>query len=677
VASPAGNGFTRARLVALVVVGVLIVGLVYLSFASGDSVLSVPEGAQAGDLALEPCAYATEAGRLEADCGTLAVPENRSDPSSRLIALPVKRIRATGDDPGEPIFRLQGGPGISNMSFREASRLTERHDVVLVGYRGVEGSSVLDCPEVVSALRQSADFGGEESQRRYADAFAACSQRLLDDRIDLAGYSLPQRVDDLEAVRTALGYGRIDLVSESVGTRTAMIYSWRYPESVRRSVMIDVNPPGHYLWNPETTDEQLRYYAGLCRKDARCGARTDDLAASMRSTAADLPDRWLFLPIKAGNVKVATFFGLMETNEGAAPLNAPTTIDAWLSAADGDASGLWFQSFMADFAFPEAFVWGEFAATAMMDAGAADAYYAAGGDTGSILGNSATDFLWAKGMLTAAWPASPDNVGYQEVQTSPVETLLIGGTVDFSTPASFAADELLPHLSNGRQVILAEFGHSGDFWDYQPEASTRLLTRFFDSGEVDDSLYRPQSVDFDVGVPSHPTIAKILLGLMLGLAMSALVLLASMAIRVHRRGKLGSKTSAWLRTLSPLLLGLGGWFLALLIVLTAWPALFVGSELLAVLSMGIPIGLGAYLAWTHRDWSRATRYQGLAAAIAGALTGAWLGFNTTEGLLAVVTTLVGAAVAANLALIVLDIVWDRSERDRSRPHTRTVESTGS
>jgi len=37
--------------------------------------------------------------------------ENRADPESRLIALPLIRIRAQSDHPAKPIFRLEGGPG--------------------------------------------------------------------------------------------------------------------------------------------------------------------------------------------------------------------------------------------------------------------------------------------------------------------------------------------------------------------------------------------------------------------------------------------------------------------------------------------------------------------------------------------------------------------------------------
>lgn len=661
------RAFTPARIVALVVIGVLALGLAYLRFAPDPSV-SVPDGAQAGDVILEPCTYATEDGSYDADCGTLVVPENRADSGSRLIALPVTRVRARSGVSAEPIFRLEGGPGISNMTFPKVSRIADSRDVVLVGYRGVEGSSVLNCPEVVSALKGSADLVGDESLRAYSEAMASCSERLREDGVDLDGYSLSQRVDDLEAVRVALGYDRINLISESVGTRTAMIYSWRYPESIHRSVMIAVNPPGRFVWVPETTDEQISFYAELCSQDETCSSRTDDLAASMRSTAADMPDRWLFLPIKEGNVKVGSFFGLVETTSENAPLSAPMVLDSWLSAADGDASGLWFISFLADLAFPEAFVWGETAAVAMLDAEVADTYYSAGGDPGSILGNAGTDFLFGGGGLTKAWPPNLADDEYRQVQTSDVETLLIGGTVDFATPVVNATDDLLPYLPNGHQVVLAEFGHSTDFWTYQPEASTRLINTFYDTGEVDDSLYSYRTMDFGTTI-SQTGLGKGFVIVMLGFAILAVASLLWMPRRVKKRGSFGPKTSAWIRSLYPLVLGLGGWFLVVLIVMTIWPSISLGNSLIAVLSMGLPIGLGIYWAWVHQDWSTQIRKAGFAAAMGGALVGGWVGFTSTAGLLALITTIIGAAIGANLALIVLDITWDKSARDRSPAST--------
>src|SRR5213594_2577171 len=210
--APRPNPFGPARIVALALISLTTLALAYLHFSAGNDRVSVPSGAHAGQLTLHSCHYATEGGSYRADCGTLVVPESRHKAHSRLIALPVTRIRAHSAQPGVPIFRLEGGPGLTNMEFSKASRFADNHDVVLVGYRGLDGSVRLDCPEVESALKHSTDFLGEKSLRAYGDGFRSCAHRLTDDGVDLAAYGLTQQVDDLEASRRALGYKRIDLL---------------------------------------------------------------------------------------------------------------------------------------------------------------------------------------------------------------------------------------------------------------------------------------------------------------------------------------------------------------------------------------------------------------------------------------------------------------------------------
>jgi pimeloyl-ACP methyl ester carboxylesterase len=661
--APSTRIFTPARIVALALIALVIGGLAYLHFGTGDSAVSVPSGAKAGDLTLERCDSATEDGTHEADCGTLVVPENRADPQSRLIGLPVKRIRARSASPGAPIFRLQGGPGITNMVFPAASRFADEHDVVLVGYRGVDGSSKLDCPEVTSAREHAREFLSEKSTRADAAAFKACADRLQDDGVDLAGYTIPQRVDDFEAARRALGYERIDLLSESAGTRTAMVYAWRYPRRIHRSVMIGVNPPGAFLWDAETTGEQIRRYAALCAKDESCRSRTPDLAASIHSAYEHIPGHWWFLPIRKGNVQLGAFWGLMHaTTDGAGPLAAPWTIDTLLAADDGDGSGAWFLSLMTQLIFPRVQVWGDVAAFGRSDAPYARRFFATHAERGSVIGSPGTDFITAGGRLFDSWPASPDENEYARVRDSKVETLLIGGELDFATPPQKARRELLPHLPNGHEVVLRDIGHTDDFWTYQTAASTRLITTYLDSGRVDTSLYRRTAVDFTPAF-SHGALAKILLGVMLGLAALTVLSLLWMALRVRRRGAFGRKAGATLRSLYPIVLGLGGWCLGVLIVLTALPTVPLVDEVLAVVSIGIPIGLGTYWASAGGEGSRRSSSARFGATVVGALVGAWLGFNVTSaafGLFAPLLAIVGATAGANLTLILLDMAWERS-----------------
>jgi hypothetical protein len=125
---------TPARLAALTPIVILIDTLAHLPFTPGPETVSVPASAKARGLSLEPCDYPTVNGNYAADCGTLVVPENRADPQSRLNALPVTRIHARSDQRAEPIFRLEGGSGKTNMDFPMASRLAEDRDVVLIAF---------------------------------------------------------------------------------------------------------------------------------------------------------------------------------------------------------------------------------------------------------------------------------------------------------------------------------------------------------------------------------------------------------------------------------------------------------------------------------------------------------------------------------------------------------------
>ena len=646
---------TAARVVAVAVIVLLAAGVMVFRAAGAHEAVHVPPGAQSGDLRLHSCHYDTEAGSYAADCGTLVVPENRLDPSSRLIALPVVRVRATGIRRSAPVFYLQGGPGITNMVFPYASRFATHHDVVLVGYRGIDGSVPLDCPEVTSALTGTSDLLATSTLDAYSAAFRACATRLTDRGVDLAGYNSVQRVDDMEAARTALGYRSVDLISESAGTRTAMVYAWRYPHSIHRSVMLAVNPPGHYLYDGTTIDKQIEKYGGLCAHDATCRSHTTDVAGTIRAEAQDLPKRWGPLPIKPGNVELTTFYGFMHATQASSPLTGPQTIGSWAAAADGDPSGLWLLSLMADLIIPTSHVWGDVAATGQIDSAAGAAYYAGHTGRGTIIGNPFTDHLWGGGGLVTAWPHAAEVDQYSKLRPTDVDTLLISGDLDFATPAEFATDELLPTLRHGHQVVLHNLGHTGDTWTYETAASSRLINTYFDTGRVDDAGYPQREMRFDV-TPGQPWLAKVVVAALAGLAAFTLLTLALLPLRLRRRTSVGAKTGVLTRALVAPLAGLGGWCLGVLVVLVLWPSMSVGWQPLAVLSIGAPVAVVTYLGWVHRDWSGSVRTAGLCTAAGGAAFGAWLGLHAVAGLMSVVTAVLGAVLLANLAILVRDIL---------------------
>ena len=161
---------------------------------------------------------------------------------------------------------------------------------------------------------------------------------------------------------------------------------------------------------------------------------------------------------------------------------------------------------------------------------------------------------------------------------------------------------------------------------------------------------------------------------MVGFALLAVIWLVALAIRIRRRGGTGRKTGAWIRSAGPIVFGLGGWC-PRRTVGTAVLALASGpldDELLAVVSIVVPIWLGVYAGWVRTDTPKAMRAKGIGAAGVGAVVGAVLGFNVTSGGIAVITTLIGAAAVSNLSLLVLDIWTERAASLGDGPLRRWV-----
>ena len=224
-------------------------------------------------------------------------------------------------------------------------------------------------------------------------------------------------------------------------------------------------------------------------------------------------------------------------------------------------------------------------------------------------------------------------------------------------------------------MLLPGLGHTTDLWHYQPAASSHLINTYLDTGKVDESQYRFQPVDFSPGA-SQSKVAKIILVVLLAFAALALLSLIWLPWRVHKRGGFGRKSSAALRSLYPIVLGLGGWFVGVLVVLTASLRVPLDNQLLAAGSIGLPIGLGIYWAWVHSAWSSRRKTAGFAAALGGAVIGGVLGFGVTAGILAVITTIAGATIGANLILLMLDIARDRTAHELAPAATAKLALSG-
>ena len=87
-----------------------------------------------------------------------------------------------------------------------------------------------------------------------------------------------------------------------------------------------------------------------------------------------------------------------------------------------------------------------------------------------------------------------------------------------------------------KQVILSEQGHTGDLIWRNREAFAHMATTYYDSGEVDDSKFNHEPMNFKAEM-SFPYIAKTAVAILAGitLILSGIVYLIIRIIRRKRR----------------------------------------------------------------------------------------------------------------------------------------------
>ncbi|MFQ5527474.1 MAG: alpha/beta hydrolase [Thermoanaerobaculia bacterium] len=230
--------------------------------------------APAGDERLELVPCADQGPQAELQCGRLPVPENPSLPDGRWIDLRV--VVAPALEPMEgaaALFVLEGGPGIPASHMAEflvtaGNPYGQSRDVVMVDLRGTGGSHPLYCPELEGRGVPPADHLEEMYPLHKVEA---CREQL-EARADLTQYTTARAVEDLEAVRRALGYERIDLQGISYGSRLALEYIRRHPSRVRSLLAIGSLPPSHRmpLYHASSFQRAFDLLLKDCEGDAEC-----------------------------------------------------------------------------------------------------------------------------------------------------------------------------------------------------------------------------------------------------------------------------------------------------------------------------------------------------------------------------------------------------------------------
>ena len=240
---------------------------------AGAALLTLPAGASA--LKLHPCAGDSSFG-----CGALRVPLDHSGATPGKLSIAVAAQRSYPKN-AKVMIALSGGPGQGSVDAAGSFALSlepvlKRYRLVVLDQRGTGLSGPLNCPSLQR-------LGGLEEFS--SQAVAGCAKRIGPRR---AFYRTADTVDDLEALRKALGVPKIGLMGISYGTWVAQEYARRYPthtDSLILDSIVGPDPPDAFaMSNFETLPRILREQ---CAR-GRCKGATSDIVGDVGKVAAKL-----------------------------------------------------------------------------------------------------------------------------------------------------------------------------------------------------------------------------------------------------------------------------------------------------------------------------------------------------------------------------------------------------
>jgi pimeloyl-ACP methyl ester carboxylesterase len=414
----------------------------------------------------KPCASPELAGK--ARCGTVSVPEDRDQPNRRSIALNVIVIPASADHSQPPLFDIDGGPSVAdtkNAGFylTDGARYHEHRDVVLIDQRGTGGSNGLKCLEI--------DAAEAAYKPMYAVDLVRRCRAELEKRADLRFYGTTEGVADMDAVRSALGYQKIDLSALSYGTMFALRFMATYPDTVRAAALLSVAPPSAMppRYHAEAAERGLKLLFAQCRADPRCSKAYDpdkDLAATFARlpTIPGAPPREVFME----KLRSLLYF----------PLTGRTVPYLVHAAANGD-----LKPFFDATAQHGASIFHEgmyLSATCTETLGQFPYAPAAAAARRTRFGDYR---LRRQRAACAEWPKGNVPAHFFDLPKTDAAVLIISGELDPVTPPEWGA-AVARALPNARQVIIPESAHlfiglSGIDTCFDP-----MVLRFYETGDA-------------------------------------------------------------------------------------------------------------------------------------------------------------------------------------------------
>jgi pimeloyl-ACP methyl ester carboxylesterase len=412
-------------------------------------------------------------------CGFLSVPEDHNAPGGNQIQLGVVILKSPSTTPlADPVFIAQGGPGGSTIDtytklIRLDTPLGANRDIVLWDQRGTLFSTPnLLCSEFLDETIPTLDqiLTPDENERLALQAAQACRDRLDGQGINLSAYDSLQNAADIEALRQALGYEKINYYGVSYGTLLGLHFARLFPDSLRSLVLDAVVPPQtNFLLNAgQSMTRSFNELFQACEADPECSAAYPNLEQVFFDVLDELDREPASVQVFDGETGIVydTLINGDLFQSTIFQLLYPTEIIPFLPKIIADASERNFD-FLANAILPLiifdrtisegmyfSVICAEDADYDMSDintSGLPDRI-------GEAEGRDLATFL----KLCQTWDVAPLSAEEDSPVSSPVPTLLLSGRFDPITPPAYAS-QVKETLPNSFDLVFPNGGHGQAF----------------------------------------------------------------------------------------------------------------------------------------------------------------------------------------------------------------------
>lgn len=214
-------------------------------------------------------------------CVKVTVPLDHARPQGPTLALHVTVAPAYRQGTrGDPLFVLAGGPGQAGSDVLVVlktafDRVRATRDIVFIDQRGTGLSGKLDC--------ESKPEHETMSDEQLKAELRAC---IAANKAPLGAYTTAAAARDIDAVRRALGYGKVNVWGASYGTRLGQAYARAFPDSVRSLVLDSVAAPDQVIpAGGRDGQAALDTLFAQCARDAGCARAFPNLRAEYEALA--------------------------------------------------------------------------------------------------------------------------------------------------------------------------------------------------------------------------------------------------------------------------------------------------------------------------------------------------------------------------------------------------------